>query len=161
MLKMKKGFTLIELLVVIAIVSLLASVVLASLNSSRIKSKDAALMQSAREFEKLLALDYEDSANYSNLTVGHILAGDNCADSFSVSSSLYKSQAIAICENIHDNSPTSSSSYPFFVVFPDVSQQKYSLGVLLNKNFEVGNEIFFCIKSDGSVSEVVGPDCLP
>jgi type II secretion system protein G len=39
--KKLKGFTLIELLVVVAIISLLSSVVLASLNSSRVKARDA------------------------------------------------------------------------------------------------------------------------
>lgn len=42
---MKRGFTLIELLVVIAIISLLVSVVMASLNSSRVKARNATRLE--------------------------------------------------------------------------------------------------------------------
>ncbi len=58
------GFTLIELLVVIAIISLLSSVVLTSLNTARVKGKDAARMANVRQLKTALELYYGDNGGY-------------------------------------------------------------------------------------------------
>ncbi|MBI4086535.1 type II secretion system protein [Candidatus Kaiserbacteria bacterium] len=62
--KPRSGFTLIELLVVIAIIGLLASVVMASLNSARDKGRIAASVQTQRQMERALALYYDDMGFY-------------------------------------------------------------------------------------------------
>ena len=68
MYKKERGFTLIELLVVIAIIGLLASVVLASLNSARVKSRDARRLADLKQLATALELYYNDSAAYPVLT---------------------------------------------------------------------------------------------
>lgn len=60
----KQGFTLIELLVVIAIIGVLASVVLASLNASRGKSRNAAVLSQIAEYEKAINLYYAEHGEY-------------------------------------------------------------------------------------------------
>ncbi|MDD5032750.1 MAG: type II secretion system protein [Candidatus Pacebacteria bacterium] len=57
--KRNKGFTLIELLVVIAIIGILASVVLASLNSARQKSRDARRIADLKQIQLALELCYD------------------------------------------------------------------------------------------------------
>ncbi|MBY0328965.1 type II secretion system GspH family protein [Patescibacteria group bacterium] len=61
---LKRGFTLIELLVVIAIIGILASVILASLNSARIKARDARRMQDIRTLQTALAMYYSSNGSY-------------------------------------------------------------------------------------------------
>ncbi len=55
----KRGFTLIELLVVISIIGLLSSVVLASVNGTRIKARDARRASDIDEIYKALVLYYD------------------------------------------------------------------------------------------------------
>lgn len=61
---MKKGFTLIELLVVIAIISLLASVVMASLSDSREKAAIAAFKEEASQIRTAMELYRSNNNSY-------------------------------------------------------------------------------------------------
>ena len=59
-----KGFTLIELLVVISIIGLLSSVVLASLNSARVKTRDVKRVADLRQVVNALELYNSDNGHY-------------------------------------------------------------------------------------------------
>lgn len=60
----KNGFTLIELLVVISIIGLLASVVMASVNSARVKARDAKRKAEMREFTQGFEFYYDSYGRY-------------------------------------------------------------------------------------------------
>lgn len=64
--KQKAGFTLIELLVVIAIISILSSIVLASLNSARIKARDARRKADLHSLELAIALYLDSTGTFPN-----------------------------------------------------------------------------------------------
>ena len=75
-----KGFTLIELLVVIAIIGLLASIVLASLNSARKKSRDARRLADLKQLQNALELYANDnSGNYPSSAETAAATGQNVA----------------------------------------------------------------------------------
>ena len=80
----KRGFTLIELLVVIAIIGILASVVLASLNSARDKGTDAANKSNLNNIRAQAELVYDDDGDYANVcsnanvTAAITAAGADC-----------------------------------------------------------------------------------
>ncbi len=66
--KLKGGFTLIELLVGISIIGLLSSVVLASLNSARIKARDVRKLSDLRQIYTALELYNHENGHYPIIT---------------------------------------------------------------------------------------------
>ncbi len=104
----QRGFTLIELLVVIAIIGILASVVLASLNSARNKGAAAAVKAGMANSRAQAELYYDDNSNsYASVCtgsggIGTILAGAaaQSADSDGLVANLAASDVtVAVCND--------------------------------------------------------------
>jgi len=78
MIKKNKGFTLIELLVVIAIIGVLASVVLAAVNSARTKGSDSAIKANLAGARAQAELFYDNNSfSYNNGTAATNLCHAN------------------------------------------------------------------------------------
>lgn len=62
--QLRLAFTMIELLVVISIIGLLASIILASINTARAKARDARRIEDIRQIQNALELYYYDFKQY-------------------------------------------------------------------------------------------------
>ncbi|MFQ5540907.1 MAG: type II secretion system protein [Candidatus Paceibacteria bacterium] len=67
-----RGFTLIELLVVIAIIGILSSVVLASLNDARQKSRDAKRVADIKQLQLAMELFFDTNASYPTTSLSQL-----------------------------------------------------------------------------------------
>ncbi|MFA5831121.1 MAG: prepilin-type N-terminal cleavage/methylation domain-containing protein [Candidatus Paceibacterota bacterium] len=146
---LKKGFTLIELLVVIAIISLLSSVVMASVSSAKIKAKDAAIKAQVAQWVTLMGLNFDDYGSYCNLQYGWSRNGaQTCSTVFS---GTYAAKAQQICNSIYNNTRD-------WVAYPGLGYRIYSntsLGCTKTYSFMVllNNGKWFCSGSSGAKGE--------
>ena len=83
---LKRGFTLIELLVVIAIIGILASVVLASLNSARNKGTDAAIKSDIDGIRVSAEVDFDTLGNKYSTTGTAVTACSGASTIFAATS---------------------------------------------------------------------------
>jgi len=143
----RRGFTLIELLVVIAIIGLLSSIVLASLNSARMKGSDAAIKSQVLEMRSLMELQYSDTGSYQNLNRGK-WAGTSAACSSLGFAGTYATQALSICTSIL-NDVTSPSANEFYtgVSSSHSNVDEYSIMARLSTGY------YFCAGSSGAVTD--------
>lgn len=92
----KRGFTLIELLVVLSIIGMLATVILASLNSARAKAANASVKANMKNAQSQAVLFYDSNLNYGAANSG-VSSDGSCSSP--VSGSLFDA---SVPNNMHD-----------------------------------------------------------
>ncbi|MDR3571019.1 MAG: type II secretion system protein, partial [Candidatus Pacebacteria bacterium] len=115
-----KGFTLIELLVVIAIIGLLASIILASLNSARGKGKDTRIMSDISEMRSKIEAEasvngqYSVGSNYCITAANTIGSSGSCSSlvgDITAQGGAFAAQASSSGFSLYTTSPLSTGAY--------------------------------------------------
>lgn len=136
---MKIGFTLIELLVVIAIIGVLASIVLASLNTARRKSRDARRISDIKQIQLGLELYFDGPGNLQypvatdNTVATNCVAGGN-AFGLDVLVPTYMPQiprdpnatGLSLCYKYATPSSGTRSTYHLGTVFEETGSSLYN-----------------------------------
>lgn len=124
-----RGFTLIELLVVIAIIGVLATVVLASLNTARRKSRDARRISDIKQLQLALELHF-DGAGAGQYPPG-VAVNNPCTNDSGLTALVTGGYIAAIP---HDPNATGAAACYRYTSAPTVaggSRTNYHLGAVL------------------------------
>jgi prepilin-type N-terminal cleavage/methylation domain-containing protein len=127
--KLSKGFTLIELLVVIAIIGILSSVVLASMNSARKKSRDSRRQQDLKSYATALELAFDKAGSYPvSATAARVVP----ASGTSVLQSLVTDGFISSALQDDPGAPSSlSSAEPRYWYVTDATGSTFCMGTTM------------------------------
>ncbi len=151
---MKKGFTLIELLVVISIIGLLSTIVLASLASTRGRSRDTAVKETAIQLRNVYELEYLKSNSYAALMPavavgsGYICTANTCLVTTSVGCTGFYgagSEGEKICKDVFNE----GTSLSFGIIGGSVSTD-YAFFI----PYVTDNSTGVCIRSNGTTVNV-------
>ena len=140
-LEAKQGFTLIELLTVIAIIALLASIILASLNTARQRSRDGKRVSDIKNLELALSLYYNDNSAYPT-TLASLVP--------TYISSLPTDPNYSVTSATCVSSPTTAGCYQYAALGSGASCTAYHLGANLeqssnsaiNNDFSTSNQTY-------------------
>lgn len=168
--KISGGFTLIELLVVVAIISLLSSIILASLKDARLKAKDTAIKTEVRQLANLMALEYNENNSYFKLQQPNQSNWNDTVDECNGTTSppivhfsgTYAANAKQICVNIVTLTGRSDDNTNMHI-----GNHAGPSGALDNNKFSImaylpGTGKYFCMGSSGRSSDTaVSPTWTP
>ena len=165
--RLSGGFTLIELLVVIAIIGVLSAVILASLNTARLKASDAQVLSEAQQLQTVMQYEISDSGNYTNIKngsnggggAGWLAAGNTCSGF----GGNYATQATNICNALvaATGSVCKGSCVYFAATNPNSVTQYTIMAYLPYQSALAGASRWVCYGSSGANSISVGPQATP
>ncbi len=145
----EKGFTLIELLVVIAIIGVLSSVVLASLNTARTKSRDAAVKSNLAAIRPQAQLFYEYLGRYGSVTGGYY-AGNCLTQQTMFRETIITGEAREVADKITESIAAAfAAGNGTKQCRTDGSRQNYMIAIGLR-----GSDTYWCIDSAGTAKDI-------
>lgn len=144
-----KGFTLIELLVVIAIIGILSSVVLSSLNTARVKGRDAAVKSNLASIRPQAELFYEYYGRYGSL-MGSYYAGNCMTGGSMFRETTITGEARAAADNITEAIAAAfSAGNGTKQCRIDATRQNYMIAIGLE-----GTDTYWCIDNTGTAKDI-------